>query len=64
MAARRLQHLAKIFLRLEQRVLRSGFADFQQCGDFRMTKAFDFVKQENVALMARQRGKGALEREP
>src|SRR5580698_5755241 len=43
-AARRLEHPAQIFLRLEQRVLRRCFGNFERLRDLRMLEAFDFVE--------------------
>ena len=50
-ATRSFEHLAKRLFCLEKRVLRSGFADFQNGSNFRMAEAFDFVEQENIPLM-------------
>ena len=53
-AARSFQHSAKIFLRLEKRVLRSRLRNFQHRGDFRVVEAFNLIEQKNVALVPRQ----------
>src|SRR5260370_27622225 len=57
------QNLAKVFLRLEKRVLRGRFRDFQHLGNLGVAKPLHFVEQKNIALMARQLGQGALQRQ-
>jgi len=54
--------VAEILFGLEECVLGSGLGDFQHAGNFRVTKAFHFIEQENIPLVGCKAPERAFQR--